>query len=96
MDEVGRLCNLSRSGLGMRLPRELREKAVYTFDIRVVWQAKVVPCQAQIVWANVDPKTDSCFCGARIQQMDKAEKVELLDNFFEIWKGKTASQMRLA
>lgn len=82
----GRLFNMSRSGIAFRLPRQLRENALYKIDIRPSGWEKRIPCQARIVWVTTDMDAQTCICGARIVEMDSGDKVELLDSFYDQWK----------
>ena len=85
LEASGRLSNLSRSGMAFSVSRQLRENAVYQFNINVNDQ-RAIPCQARIAWVNLDPTTQRCVCGAKIVNMDPADKVDLIDAFYEEWK----------
>ncbi len=85
---TGRLTNLSRGGLGMKLSRELRRNAQYKFDITSLKSGRRIPCQVKIVWAQTNEAQNTCQCGAKIIDMDPADKVEILDALYEEWKKK--------
>jgi hypothetical protein len=86
IDSLGYLSNLSRTGLAFSLPLQLRNDAVYKFDIRPNNSDRKIPCEARGVWVNTDEATQMCLCGARIVDMDPGEKSDLIDQLYEGWK----------
>ncbi len=86
VEEIGRLTNISRGGLGFQIPRQLREKTTYNLSLRLDGKDRAVPCRARIIWAMTNEATKSCYCGAAIEDIDTSQKVELIEIFYEVWK----------
>lgn len=81
----GRLSDLSREGLSLQSSRPLQVNQTYHLKIVDLKSGKRIPCEIHVMWVRVD-ENNQCTCGARIVQMDAADKMDFLDVLYEDWK----------
>ncbi len=82
---AGRLWGLSRDGLSMELSQSPEVNGQYQVTLTDFNSERKISCEINVVWVR-PMQTQNFKCGARIVQMDPADKMDLLDVLYEDWK----------
>ena len=84
--QAGRLCDLSRDGLGFTSHRHLQADQICKFELWSSVLNKPISCQARILWVRFHDGTKDYVYGAQILKMDPSSKTDLLDILYRDWK----------
>jgi len=85
-EQPGYLLNFSRDGLAFETHQTPPEKSEYAFTISGRGLSSPIAGSARIAWVSAGDMQKRWMCGARITQMQTADKIDLIEILYQDWK----------